>query len=102
MPSARRWVLKKIDHPAVEPLLEYKERARLWVAHGWTWLDAWVRDGRFRPDYVVGGVVSGRWASRGGAALQIPRLMRKAVIADEGGAAHSHGALTSRSAVVFK
>ncbi|MGI5502232.1 bifunctional 3'-5' exonuclease/DNA polymerase [Lentzea sp. CA-135723] len=84
VPSARRWVLKKVDHPAVAPLLDYKERARLWVAHGWTWLDAWVSDGRFRPDYVVGGVVSGRWASRGGAALQIPRLMRQAVIADDG------------------
>ncbi len=82
--SARKWVLEKIDHPAVEPLLEYKKLARLWVAHGWTWLDAWVRDGRFRPDYVVGGVVSGRWASQGGAALQIPRLMRQAVIADDG------------------
>ncbi|MFJ5990531.1 bifunctional 3'-5' exonuclease/DNA polymerase [Lentzea sp. NPDC092896] len=84
VPSARRWVLKKVDHPAVAPLLDYKERARLWVAHGWSWLDAWVSEGRFRPDYVVGGVVSGRWASRGGAALQIPRLMRQAVIADDG------------------
>ncbi|MDT7782553.1 MAG: polymerase [Pseudonocardiales bacterium] len=82
--SARKWVLEKIDHPAVEPLLEYKKLARLWVAHGWTWLDSWVSDGRFRPDYVVGGVVSGRWASQGGAALQIPRLMRQAVIADDG------------------
>ncbi|WP_089959630.1 bifunctional 3'-5' exonuclease/DNA polymerase [Lentzea xinjiangensis] len=84
VPSARRWVLKKVDHPAVAPLLDYKERARLWVAHGWSWLDTWVSDGRFRPDYVVGGVVSGRWASRGGAALQIPRLLRRAVVADEG------------------
>ncbi|SFR23015.1 DNA polymerase-1 [Lentzea waywayandensis] len=84
VPSARRWVLKKVDHPAVKPLLDYKERARLWVAHGWSWLDTWVEDGRFRPDYVVGGVVTGRWASRGGAALQIPRLMRQAVIADDG------------------
>ncbi|HUQ55634.1 bifunctional 3'-5' exonuclease/DNA polymerase [Lentzea sp.] len=84
VPSARRWVLKKVDHPAVAPLLDYKERARLWVAHGWSWLDTWVSDGRFRPDYVVGGVVSGRWASRGGAALQIPRSLRRAVVADEG------------------
>ncbi|MFD9705257.1 bifunctional 3'-5' exonuclease/DNA polymerase [Lentzea sp. NPDC059081] len=84
VPSARRWVLKKVDHPAVAPLLDYKERARLWVAHGWSWLDTWVADGRFRPDYVVGGVVSGRWASRGGAALQIPRSLRRAVVADEG------------------
>ena len=40
------------------------------------WLDAWVDNGRFRPEYVVGGVVSGRWASRGGGALQIPRQIR--------------------------
>lgn len=84
VPSARAWVLKGVDHPAVEPLLEYKELARLWVAHGWSWLDAWVADGRFRPDYVVGGVVSGRWATRGGAALQIPRTLRTAVRADPG------------------
>ncbi|MFE2751221.1 bifunctional 3'-5' exonuclease/DNA polymerase [Actinosynnema sp. NPDC059335] len=84
IPSARAWVLKGVDHPAVEPLLEYKELARLWVAHGWSWLDTWVADGRFRPDYVVGGVVSGRWATRGGAALQIPRTLRKAVRADPG------------------
>ena len=42
------------------------------------------RDGRFRPEYVVGGVVSGRWATRGGGALQIPRVLRRAVIADPG------------------
>ncbi|WP_158846351.1 bifunctional 3'-5' exonuclease/DNA polymerase [Saccharothrix deserti] len=84
IPSTRAWVLKSVDHPAVEPLLEYKELARLWVAHGWSWLDSWVADGRFRPDYVVGGVVSGRWATRGGAALQIPRTLRTAVRADPG------------------
>jgi DNA polymerase-1 len=43
-----------------------------------------VREGRFRPEYVVGGVVSGRWATRGGGALQIPRLLRAAVVADPG------------------
>lgn len=84
VPSARAWVIKELDHPAAEPLLAYKELARLWVAHGWSWLDAWVADGRFRPDYVVGGVVSGRWATRGGAALQIPRSLRTAVRADPG------------------
>ncbi|MEU5690355.1 bifunctional 3'-5' exonuclease/DNA polymerase [Actinosynnema sp. NPDC020468] len=84
VPSARAWVLKDVDHPAVAPLLAYKELARLWVAHGWSWLDEWVADGRFRPDYVVGGVVSGRWATRGGAALQIPRALRTAVRADPG------------------
>jgi DNA polymerase-1 len=43
-----------------------------------------VSGGRFRPEYVVGGVVSGRWASRGGGALQIPRVLRRAVVADPG------------------
>ena len=84
VPSSRAHVLKEVDHPAIAPLLRYKELARLWVAHGWTWLDAWVHDGRFRPDYVVGGVVSGRWATRGGAALQLPKALRTAVRADPG------------------
>ncbi|MEU4802803.1 bifunctional 3'-5' exonuclease/DNA polymerase [Actinosynnema sp. NPDC023587] len=84
IPSARARVLKDVDHPAVAPLLEYKELARLWVAHGWSWLDQWVSGGRFRADYVVGGVVSGRWATRGGAGLQIPRTLRRAVLADPG------------------
>jgi DNA polymerase I len=82
--SARSFELRRVDHPAVPPLLEYKELARLHAAHGWAWLDTWVRDGRFRPDWVVGGVVSGRWASRGGGALQIPHAVRKAVVADPG------------------
>jgi hypothetical protein len=82
--STRLAVLRDIDHPAVAPLLEYKELARLHSAFGWAWLDTWVQDGRFRPEYVVGGVVSGRWASRGGGALQIPRLLRRAVVADPG------------------
>ncbi|GAY10684.1 bifunctional 3'-5' exonuclease/DNA polymerase [Pseudonocardia sp. N23] len=84
LPSTRSWVLKKVDHPAVAPLLAYKELARLHTAHGWAWLRTWVHDGRFRPEYVVGGVVSGRWATRGGGALQIPRAVRGAVRADPG------------------
>ncbi len=84
VPSARFSVLREIDHPAIGPLLEYKELSRLHAAHGWAWLDAWVSGGRFRPEYVVGGVVSGRWASRGGGALQIPRVLRRAVVADPG------------------
>ncbi len=77
-------MLRQVDHPAVEPLLEYKELARLYVAHGWSWLDSWVHNGRFRPEYVVGGVVSGRWATRGGAALQLPKVLRTAVRAEPG------------------
>lgn len=84
VPSSRAWVLRDIDHPAVEPLLAYKELARLHSAHGWSWLDQWVSGGRFRPVFVVSGVVSGRWASRGGGALQVPRSLRVCVRADPG------------------
>ncbi|SPT56865.1 DNA polymerase I, thermostable [Actinomadura madurae] len=84
IPSTRAHVLKRLDHPAVPLLLEYKELSRLHTAHGWAWLDTWVSGGRFRPEYVVGGVVSGRWATSGGGALQIPRVLRRAVVADPG------------------
>lgn len=82
--STRSWELKKLEHPAIEPLLEYKKLARLASANGWAWMEAWVRDGRFHPDYVPGGVVTGRWAARGGGALQLPKQVRGAVIADDG------------------
>ena len=84
VPSTRFSVLRDVDHPAAALLLEYKELARVHAAHGWAWLDSWVSGGRFRPEYVVGGVVSGRWASRGGGALQIPKVLRRAVVADPG------------------
>jgi DNA polymerase I len=84
VPSTRSHVLRGVDHPAVPLLLAYKELSRLHAAHGWTWLDAWVAGGRFRPEYVPGGVVSGRWATRGGGALQIPHALRRAVVADPG------------------
>jgi DNA polymerase-1 len=82
--STRSSELRRVDHPAVPLLLAYKELARLHAAHGWAWLDAWVRDGRFHPEWVPGGVVSGRWATRGGGALQIPVQVRRAVVADQG------------------
>ncbi|MEV6189985.1 bifunctional 3'-5' exonuclease/DNA polymerase [Streptomyces albidoflavus] len=82
--STRRWELEKIDHPAVAPLLAHKKLYRIWVAHGWQWLADWVRDGRFRPSYLPGGTVSGRWATNGGGALQIPKVIRRAVVADPG------------------
>jgi DNA polymerase-1 len=84
LPSTRSHVLRGVDHPAVPLLLAYKELSRLHAAYGWTWLEAWVADGRFRPEYVPGGVVSGRWATRGGGALQIPHALRRAVVADPG------------------
>ena len=84
VPNTRAWVLRQVEHPAVRPLLEYKELYRIWTAHGWAWRDSWVSGGRFRPEYVPGGVVSGRWATRGGGALQVPKVVRRAVIADPG------------------
>jgi len=84
LPSTRAWVLRGVDHPAVPLLLEYKELHRIWTAHGWSWCQQWVTGGRFHPEYVPGGVVSGRWATRGGGALQIPKVVRRAVRADPG------------------
>ncbi|MEU0653443.1 bifunctional 3'-5' exonuclease/DNA polymerase [Streptomyces albogriseolus] len=82
--STRRWELRSVDHPAVEPLLEYKKLYRIWVAHGWSWLQDWVRDGRFRPEFLAGGTVTGRWVTHGGGALQIPKVIRRAAVADPG------------------
>ncbi|RSS57968.1 bifunctional 3'-5' exonuclease/DNA polymerase, partial [Streptomyces sp. WAC06614] len=82
--STRRWELQELDHPAVAPLIAYKKLYRIWTAHGWTWLKDWVHDGRFRPEYVPGGTVTGRWVTNGGGALQIPKVIRRAVVADPG------------------
>lgn len=82
--STYSWLLRQTGHPAVAPLLAYRELSRIRSAHGWAWRAEWVRDGRFRPDYIPAGVVSGRWATRGGGALQIPRRLRAAVVADPG------------------
>jgi DNA polymerase-1 len=82
--STRRWELAGIDHPAVPALLEYKRLYRIWVAHGWSWLQDWVRDGRFRPEFLPAGTVTGRWVTHGGGALQIPKVIRRAVVADPG------------------
>ncbi|WP_241991031.1 bifunctional 3'-5' exonuclease/DNA polymerase [Cryobacterium sp. Hh38] len=82
--STRGWELKKLEHPVIEPLLQYKKLSRLLSANGWTWMESWVVNGRFHPDYVPGGVVTGRWATRGGGALQLPRQIRGAVVADDG------------------
>lgn len=82
--TTSRWELAEQRHPVIPPLLEYKKLSRLLSANGWAWLDEWVVDGRFRPVYVPGGVVTGRWASSGGGALQLPRQLREAVRADPG------------------
>jgi DNA polymerase-1 len=82
--STSKWELAHVEHAVVEPLLEYKKLARLYTANGWAWLDEWIRTDRFRPVYVPAGVVTGRWASSGGGALQIPRQLRPAVRPDPG------------------
>lgn len=82
--TTSRWELAEHDHPVIEPLLAYKKGMRLLSANGWDWLAEWAPYGRFRPVYVPGGVVTGRWASSGGGALQLPRQLRPAVRADPG------------------
>ncbi|ANJ27098.1 bifunctional 3'-5' exonuclease/DNA polymerase [Agromyces aureus] len=82
--STSKWELLEHDHPGIEPLLAYKKLARLLSANGWAWLEEWVREDRFRPEYVPGGTATGRWATSGGGALQLPKLVRSAVVADPG------------------
>lgn len=82
--STSKWEIGAIDHPVIGPLLQYKKLSRLLTANGWAWADAWVDGGRFRPEYVPGGVVTGRWAASGGGALQLPKQVRGAVVADPG------------------
>ena len=82
--STRAHVIREVDHSAVPLLLRHRDLSKLHTTNGWQWLDTWVRDDRFRPVYVPGAVVSGRWASRGGGGLQIPKPLRASVIADSG------------------
>jgi DNA polymerase-1 len=82
--DTRSWTLEQLDHPGIPALLEYKKLARLMAANGWSWLDTWARDGRFRPWFLPGGVVTGRWASTGGGALSVPVQVRPAAVADDG------------------
>ena len=70
--STSKWELLNQEHPVIEPLLEYKSLARLASANGWNWMDAWVRDGRFRSDYVRAGFFTWRLSSRGGCFLPSP------------------------------
>jgi DNA polymerase I len=83
--STRAWVLREIDHPAIAPLLDYKDRARLYSANGWHWLADWISpDGRLAAQFLPGAVVSGRWATRGGGGLQLPASLRRAAVAHDG------------------
>ncbi|PPF35276.1 MULTISPECIES: bifunctional 3'-5' exonuclease/DNA polymerase [unclassified Pseudoclavibacter] len=82
--STSKWELVGKSHPVVDALLHYKRLHRLFTANGWTWREEWIHGGRFRPDYVPGGVVTGRWATSGGGAMQLPKEIRSAVVADTG------------------
>lgn len=82
--STRAHRLRRVEHPAIPLLLDYKGRSRLFAANGWAWLEQWVSGGRFRPAYEPAAVVSGRWATSGGGALQIPRAVRAAAVAEPG------------------
>lgn len=82
--STRSAVVRGIEHPAAAPLLHYKDLARLFHANGWHWIDQWVRDGRLASEYLPGAVVSGRWATRGGGGLQLPKVLRRAARAQPG------------------
>ena len=76
--------LRALDHPAIAPLLRYKQLAQLVATNGWAWAETWVSGGRFRPSYQPAGSSTGRWASDGGGALSFPAAVRGAAIADEG------------------
>ncbi|HEU5223160.1 MAG TPA: bifunctional 3'-5' exonuclease/DNA polymerase [Candidatus Lumbricidophila sp.] len=82
--STAKWELRDHRHPAIAPLLMYKKLSRLYSANGWAWVDEWVHNGRFRPEYVVSGAATGRWATSGGGALQLPKQVRTALVADPG------------------
>jgi len=76
--------LRALDHPAIAPLLRYKQLAQLFSTNGWAWVDQWVSGGRFRPSYQPAGSATGRWSSNGGGALSFPAQVRPAAVADEG------------------
>ncbi|HEU0256293.1 MAG TPA: bifunctional 3'-5' exonuclease/DNA polymerase, partial [Microbacteriaceae bacterium] len=82
--STSAHTLEGVDTPATRALADYRRLARLWSANGWTWQDRWVQGGRLHAEYVPGGVVTGRWAGHGGGALQLPKKVRPAVVADPG------------------
>ncbi len=84
VPDVRASTLRAVTHPAIEPLLRYKQLAQLLATNGWAWLDQWVSEGRFRPSYQPAGSTTGRWSSNGGGALSVPALVRPAAVADDG------------------
>ncbi|QIK76543.1 bifunctional 3'-5' exonuclease/DNA polymerase [Nocardioides piscis] len=84
VPDTRASTLRAVEHPAVVPLLRYKQLAHLFSTNGWAWADQWVKDGRFRPSYQPAGSITGRWSSNGGGALSFPVQVRPAAVADDG------------------
>ena len=82
--DTRASTLRALDDPRTAPLLRYKQLAHLFSTNGWTWIDQWVSDGRFRPSYQPAGSATGRWSSNGGGALSFPAQVRPAAVADDG------------------
>lgn len=80
----RASTLQAVQHPVIEPLLAYKQLARLATTNAWDWSDRWVSRGRFRPVYQPAGSSTGRWSSNGGGALSFPAQIRPAALADDG------------------
>ena len=76
--------LRALEHPGIPPLLRYKQLAHLFQTNGWSWIDQWVSEGRFRPAYQPAGSATGRWSSNGGGALSFPVQVRPAAVADDG------------------
>lgn len=82
--DTRAWSLQRLDHPAIAPLVRYRQLAHLFSTFGWAWTDQWVSGGRFRPSYQPAGSATGRWSSNGGGALSFPVQVRAAAVADDG------------------
>jgi len=82
--DTRASTFRAVEHPAIEPLLRYKQLAHLFQTNGWPWIDQWVKGNRFRPSYQPAGSTTGRWSSNGGGALSFPAQVRPAAVADEG------------------
>ena len=82
--DTRASTLRAVEHPAIVPLLRYKQLAHLFSTFGWAWTDQWVSGDRFRPSYQPAGSATGRWSSNGGGALSFPVQVRPAAVADDG------------------
>jgi len=61
---ASKWALGKLDHPAVEPLLHYREANKVVTTYGDSFLAHVDDDGRVRAEFIPLGASTGRFSSR--------------------------------------